>query len=233
MQSACYSQYDTSAFPFRETLKRIFNIEGDLSQTHALIPSATSLDVFKQREAVKTQFHEIYYQSPLYPEWRDMYYRFLREVVFPTYPSDVREFVVQKDPSFRIDLPNNTSIGIRDGEMFNREQIGLHCDYDFGHPPGEINYILPFTEMYGENSVYVESTPEAGDFSPITMSYGTYFRFWGNKCRHFNRINTTGVSRLSYDFRVMPLSEYDGTSDAISYHNRKFVIGDYYIQMNR
>jgi len=233
MRSSLYAHYDTAAFPFQPLLKQIFGVEGDLAQTHTLLPNSESLDVFKQREAVKTKFHEMYYQSPLYPEWRELYYRFVREAILPTFPSEVREFVVQKDPSFRIDLPNNTSIGIRDGEAFNRNQIGLHCDHDFGHPAGEINYIVPFTDMYGDNSVFVESGPNTGDFAPITMSYGTYFRFWGNRCRHFNRINTTGVSRLSYDFRIMPLSDYDGASDSISYHNRKFVIGDYYVQMSR
>ena len=233
MQTARYMQYDTSAYPFQPLLKQMFGVEGDLAQTHTLIPDSDSMDVFRQREAVKTKFHELYYQSPLYPEWRELYYRFLREVIFPTYPDSIQEFVVQKDPSFRIDLPNNTSIGIRDGEAFDRNRIGLHCDKDFGHPDGEINYILAFTEMYDTNSVYVESAPHSEDFAPSVMSYGTVFRFWGNRCRHYNRINATGVSRLSYDFRVMPLSAYDGSSDALSYHNRKFVIGDYYIRMSR
>ena len=232
MREPTYVTYDTTKYPFQPMLMRMFGIN-DLAQLHTLVPNSDTMDVLKQREAVKTTFHEMYYQSPFYPEWRDLYYRFLREEIFPTFPEHVKEFVVQKDPSFRVDLPNNTSIGIRDGEVLDTNKIGLHCDNDFGHPDGEINYIVAFTDMFGDNSVYVESAPGREDYKPITMSYGTLFRFWGNKCRHFNRINTTGVCRLSYDFRVMPKSEYVESSGAVSYHNRKFVIGDYYIEMTR
>lgn len=233
MEAAEYIQYDTSKYPFQSMLQRMFGIEDDLAHTHELIPNSESIDVFKQQEAVKTEFHRMYYESPMYPVWRELYYRFLREVIFPTYPEDIRDFVVQKDPSFRINLPNNTSIGIRDGETLDTSRIGMHCDYDFGHPEGEINYILPFTDMYGTNSVYVESAPNIGEFAPIHTQYGNVFRFWGNKCRHFNHINTTGVSRLSYDFRVMPFDAYNESTNGVSYHNRKFVLGDYYIQMKR
>ena len=233
MQTAEYLRYDVSKYPFQEMLKAMFGLRGDLSQAHTLFPESTTMEVLTQKNAVKTKFHEMYYASPLYTAWRELYYRFLREEIFPLYPTTIQEFVVQKDPSFRIDLPNNTSIGIRDGEAFDPIRIGLHCDHDFGHPPQEINYILPFTDMYGENSVYVESAPGLGDFTPITMSYGTFFRFWGNKCRHHNRINTTGVSRLSYDFRVFPKEEYVPSTDAVSYHNRKFLIGDYYTTLSR
>ena len=228
-----YIHYNPAAYPFHDLLKRIFGTDRDLSETHMLIENSDSLDVFRQRDAVKTKFHEMYYQSPHYPEWRELYYKFLREVIFPTYPETVKEFVVQKDPSFRIDIPNNTSIGIRDGETCENGVIGLHCDREFGHPPEEINYIVPFTDMYAENSVYVESAPNVGDFTPLTMSYGTYYRFWGNQCRHHNRINTTGVSRLSYDFRIIPMDQYNPDPQTPSYHNRKFVIGDYYISMTR
>ena len=229
-----YYTYDISKYQFNELLAKMMDWDKDnLSNIHTKIKDSENWNIFKQVEAVKTPFHKMYYESPYYNTWRDLYYKFIKDEIFPLFPIEVNEFVVQKDPSVRFCIPNNSSIGIRDGEDFNPNLVGLHCDTEFGHPPGELNFILPFTDMFDENSVFYESEPNKGDFTPIKMSYGSFFHFWGNKCRHHNKINTTGKSRLSYDFRIMPLSSYDEYFSTPSYHGRKFIIGDYYIKMSR
>jgi hypothetical protein len=229
-----YYTYDTSKYKFNELLSKMMDWDKDnLSNIHTKMKDSENWNIFKQIEAVKTPFHKMYYESPYYNTWKELYYKFIKEEIFPLFPIEIEEFVVQKDPSVRFCLPNNTSIGIRNGEDFNSEMIGCHCDTEFGHPPGELNFILSFTDMFNENSVYYESEPNKGDFTPIKMSYGSFFHFWGNKCRHYNKINKTGKSRLSYDFRIMPLSSYDEYFSKPSYHGRKFIIGDYYIKMSR
>ena len=33
-------------------------------------------------------------------------------------------------------------------------------------------------------------------------------RFWGNQCEHYTVANTSGSTRVSFDFRVIPRSRY-------------------------
>jgi len=107
----------------------------------------------------------------------------------------------------------------------------MHCDSEYNHPRGEINFWLPFTDARGNNSIYVETQPEKGDFHCVELKYGQLFRFYGNMCRHFNELNDTGSTRVSIDFRIIPASMWDfsATSEAASVKSGlKFTIGGYY-----
>ena len=105
-------------------------------------------------------------------------------------PSIARDFpqetsiVYQKRPTFRVCLPNNLAVG------------GRHCDADYNHPEEEINYWVPLTPAFGTNAFFTESDPGKGDFHPFprTLDVGEILRFWGNKCEHYNELNTTGMS---------------------------------------
>ena len=58
------------------------------------------------------------------------------------------------------------------------------------HPPS-----LPPSHpisVFDTNSLWVESAPDLGDFHPLTMTYGEYCRFYGNKCRHYTKPNHSG-----------------------------------------
>jgi len=100
------------------------------------------------------------------------------------------------------------------------------------HPPGEINFFLPLTKCYGTNTMWVESEPWKLDFKPIELDYGEYFMFNGNQCHHGNKPNKTNLTRISFDFRIMPVSKYDPTwnVDSPTSHT-KFVVGEYYKEL--
>ncbi len=214
--------YDHAVYDFQTVVQRIFGVD-DLQQTHMLRPPVEEQITFD--EDTKTWFHRTYYSSPHYPELIALYDRFVREEVLPLYPDTAH--AVQIDPSFRIHLPNNTALGKRDDDV--GETIGLHCDSDYNHQPGEINFILPLTPMFGTNSVYVESAPEKGDFHPAEVPVGSLFCFYGNKCRHYNRRNDTGVSRLSLDFRIIPMKDYDPAWSSVSIHGKRpLTLGGYF-----
>ena len=89
------------------------------------------------------------------------------------------KIIYQKSPTFRISLPNNVAVGQK------------HCDADYNHPEGEINFWVPLTETFDSNGFYLESEPDKGDFHPFprTLKPGDVLRFWGNKCKHYNEIN--------------------------------------------
>lgn len=64
------------------------------------------------------------------------------------------------------------------------------------------------------------------------MDYGQVFRFYGNKCWHYNNLNDTGSTRASIDFRVIPAELFDDSAaddNAGSVKaNLKFKIGSYF-----
>jgi len=71
--------------------------------------------------------------------------------------------------------------------------------------------------------------PQSADFAPFELESGQGMRFNGNECRHFTKPNTTGHTRVSIDFRVIP------TSLAVfapgHYKSRKGKIGDYDVEV--
>jgi hypothetical protein len=214
--------YNPDIYDFQSIVRRIFGVD-DLQQTHTLRPPVEEQITFD--EDTKTWFHRAYYSSPHYPELIALYDRFVREVVLPLYPDAAH--AVQVDPSFRIHLPNNTALGKREDDA--GDMVGLHCDADYNHQPGEINFILPLTPMFGTNSLYVESNPGEGDFHSAEVPLGELFCFYGNKCRHSNRRNDTGVSRLSLDFRVIPIKDYDPEWSSVSIHGKRpLTLGGYF-----
>jgi hypothetical protein len=74
-------------------------------------------------------------------------------------------------------------------------------------------------QVWGSNTLHVESIPGLGDFHPLELSYGQLCRFWGNQCHHYTIANRTDSTRVSFDFRVIPRSLYTGAFDGY--------IGDY------
>ena len=154
-----------------------------------------------------------------WPEFLNLYHRFIRTVVAPVMRTD--RVIFQKWPNIRVMLPNNMAV-----VLYHTDSDELHS-----HPDGELNIILPMTDMFDTNSIVVESLPYLGDFHPVTMSPGQAFFFNGNKCRHGNEINLTGKTRVSFDFRVIPKEAYDiaiAQNKASAIQGTKFQIGGYY-----
>lgn len=222
--------YDTTLYPFQETMKRVLGLDGDLTQAHSLIQGSSQWDQITFQNDTTTEFHRRYYKSPQYHEMIELYHRFLTTWLLPQLEEE--EYIVQKEPSFRIHIPNNTALGKREHET-DDERIGLHCDAEYNHPTSEVNYIVTVTGQADTNSCYVETEPGKDDFHPINIEYGEVFRFYGNRCRHFNKRNHTDQTRISFDFRVIPGSQYNEEAGTAVHSGRKFVVGEYYMRLTR
>jgi hypothetical protein len=222
--------YDTTIYPFQETMKKVLGLKGDLTQAHTLIQGSTQWDQITFQNDTATDFHKRYYKSPHYQEMVELYHSFLTTWLLPQLEED--EYIVQKEPSFRIHIPNNTALGKR-GDEADDEKIGMHCDGDYNHPSTEVNYMLTVTGQTDTNSCYVETEPGKGDFHPINIRYGEVFRFYGNQCRHYNMRNITNNTRISFDFRVIPGSQYKEETAAAIHSGRKFVVGEYYMRLSK
>jgi len=57
-------------------------------------------------------------------------------------------------------LPGNVAVG------------AFHNDAEFGHPEGEVNFIIPMTDSDNTGSVWVESEEGKKDFTPIRLRTG-------------------------------------------------------------
>ena len=163
--------------------------------------------------------------SEHYGDFMTMYREFVNSVVLPLFDEPSGEFAIQKEPCIRVHVPGETVLGRRENET--GEHVGMHRDTDYGHQNGEVTFVVALTPMYGSNSVWAESVSDAGDFAPFTMDYG-HFRCWNSAhCRHFNKVNETGTARMSFDFRVIPMSQYDD-SNAKCDRDSRFKLGEYF-----
>jgi len=216
--SLLYYKYEADKYEFYETVQKILGVSTRLE----LI--SNTIDQVTFNNDTSTDYHTMYYNSPYYKEMTDIYDRFLIENILPLFNEDI---VVQKEPSFRIHLPNNTALGKCSTDT-DSEIIGIHCDADYNHPPEEINFILSITGQESTNSLYMESYPNKADFISVKIDKGEFISFYGNKCRHYNKLNLTGNTRVSIDFRVIPFSQYKEYDSVAIHSNRKFCIGDYF-----
>ena len=81
------------------------------------------------------------------------------------------------------------------------------------------------TAIGGTNSLYLESEPGAEDWHPLELSYGELQTFYGVYCAHFTAENTTGTTRASLDFRLVPGGCYETRADC---QPVDFKVGGYY-----
>jgi len=207
-------QYPIDKYNFVGVVSDLFGIS-DLKNIYDLSDEIYG-EQFKVGMDSSTEFHKKFYEK-FRGGWFDMvdvYERFIRQFVSASYDED---FLYQAFPTFRVHLNGNVAVG------------AFHNDGDFGHPEGEVNYIIPLTNSEGTASVWLESEPGKEDFQDIKMKVGELVSFNGNKLTHGNKTNMTGNARVSMDFRILPISKYDehNESESITRHT-KFKEGEYY-----
>jgi ectoine hydroxylase-related dioxygenase (phytanoyl-CoA dioxygenase family) len=172
--------------------------------------------LFEVGKDSSTIFHQQFYDKYRtgWPSLENIYQNFIREFVSKQFDED---FLYQKWPTFRVMLPNNVAVG------------AFHNDAEFGHPDGEVNFVIPLTDSDDTASIWVESSPGKKDFQPMKLRIGVLNMFDGNHLTHGNKVNLTGKTRVSMDFRILPISKYheDQAKESIT-RKTKFVEGEYF-----
>lgn len=213
--------YDMDRYGFAETIQDLLEVN-DLSMTHELAQKDYEFFSSLGQGEDDTEFHKIVYGKLRsgWPEFLNAYKRFIKDEVSPNFKTDMG-LIYQKWPTFRFHLPNNVAVG------------AWHTDGSYNHPPNEINFIVALTSMYESNATIIESEPGKKDFHQLECEPGEYIRFNGNECLHGNLPNKTGKTRISFDFRVMRLEDYDPSSGKSSITmNKKYLIGHYYEKLD-
>jgi hypothetical protein len=149
--------------------------------------------IYKQMER-STAYERLYdrLDGPEGARFYDTFERFVRGVVRPQFDEPV---LYQKKPTHRIHFRNDVG------------QSRFHKDTDYGHSAAEINYSVPQTAAFDTNTIWIESAEDRGDYQPIEMDVGEFARFDGATLRHGAKENDTGRTRVSFDFRVIPVSQ--------------------------
>ena len=177
-------------------------------------------DLFTMENNSDTIWHKKFYDSLRSDraDFVEAYDSFVKNEVTKVYKGGC-SFIYQKWPTLRINVPGNRCLP------------EAHCDSQEGynHPDGEINFQIAITDIFDTNATWIESVPGLRDFSPINLRQNEFAVFNGNKCIHKNELNLTGKTRISFDFRILPLDRYKPDSQKVSNTKKtKFVVGDYY-----
>jgi hypothetical protein len=77
-----------------------------------------------------------------------------------------------------------------------------HIDTMYYHQSDQINFWLPFTDEYGNNSLWVDHGPFNLDHESLVLREGQIARFYGNRSIHFTVSNDH--TRITTDFRAVP-----------------------------
>lgn len=200
-------EYDLARYDFPSAVEQIMEVE-----TLSGLGSDSSYGRFRRETDQSTDYHKMFYAS--FDKVRPLYRRFVDEVVGPLI---AEPFCFQSIPTFRVHLPGNVAVG------------EFHRDADYNHPEGEINFWVPFTEAYESNTVWIEKTLGSGEYAPAPpLSPGQFLIFDAVRWRHGNVANDTGATRVSFDFRCIPLSQYNEVEARSVNTNQKLTIGDYF-----
>ena len=175
--------FDTDSYDFARCVRTIFRTD-DLASIHTMYKNdARIIDgkiTFKKENV--SRFHGMFYDklNSGWPELTCMYRKFIKDIIYPRHKSKNGRLIYQKYPTVRFHLPGNKAVGT------------VHHDGDelHGHPPGELNYWMPLTDIEDETStIWRESEPGKGDYRPAVIKYGQMLSFDGNRCNHFNKFN--------------------------------------------
>jgi perosamine synthetase len=186
--------YETQRYKLRELVEEMYGQSIETLQS-------SSVD-FNTRETgtlqdIETDLHKTFYAFiKSNPKFKAVYCQMIRDIYDQFFPHE-KALIYQSFPSIRFQFVGNKCVP----KHYDSDNIG-------NHPLGERNFLLPITAMKGTTCLFLESEPGKGDFQGMTMDYGDLLFFNGNTCTHYNEVNVEGYMRISFDFRVLTLSDY-------------------------
>jgi hypothetical protein len=204
--------YNTKDFPFKRWLQSLFGC--------GLSTINQNVGVLTREQDQSTPYHKIYYDWTTTEDFKTLYSKFIQQIIQPLYDEPI---VYQAVPTFRIAYPNNVAVG-----EFHKDKH--YRDQSWANEVKEDNFFLPFTDAFDTNTIWVESQEDKGDFAPMECKYGELIKWDGSNLTHGNKLNETGKTRVSVDFRVMKLSNYKPSEHGSINTKSKFQLGQYYTQ---
>jgi hypothetical protein len=205
--------YPVDRFPVRRWVEELIQSPVPLEDLH-LAGLTNGLEDAPGGEQ-DTAVHRRFYQgaTALIP-----HLRLLAAFLVDLYQPAGIPWLFQRIPTLRVQPPGFKAVG---GEV--------HRDRDYGHPDGELNVIVPVTDMTGSATLFLESEPDKDDFHFQHIPYGWVLFFDGRNCRHGNLRNLSARTRVSFDFRLIAKADYnEAWQGQTIVSGKRFVVGDYY-----
>jgi hypothetical protein len=251
--------YDAEKYPFVECVLKMVNIDTDLNQWHTTIENfSPGTSVKKSKKDLAPLLNEAAQKNPVElsggrgeVSFQEIYHTFVREVVIPHIEAEAPELLLSAKGEGGDEAKTSSELIIQTSPCIRLQPPSAyrmtcpHKDSSYGHQPGQVNFWVPLTPCFAENSLYAESAPGKKDFRPFDLRVGEMVRFYGNGCVHYTVPNRTEVTRVSMDFRVVPARIYDndfigsrrklGRSGDVEeegsseqWYTQKFKLGGYY-----
>lgn len=186
--------FDASRFNFHEIIQEYLGTS-DLAglQSDVEPDKDGQASIYKQMER-STAYRRLY--EHLEGDAGERFYQtftdFVQNVIRPQFDEPI---LYQRKPTHRIHFKNDVG------------EARYHRDTDYGHKPVEINFCVPQTSAFDTNTIWIESERGREDYEPIEMDLGEFVQFDGANLSHGAKNNQTGQTRVSFDFRVMRMSE--------------------------
>lgn len=212
--------YDSFLFDFASIVVEWFDQEdilppGGLERLHF----HKEYDLFRRENDQSTVWHKCFYNNIRTDvRFQHEYISFLGQYIKPRFGEEI---VYQKIPTFRVHLPNNISVG-----EFHKDKN--YRNEEWAEQVQELNYFMPLTSAYGTNTIWAETEEDKGDYQEIQANYGECVEWSATKLTHGNKQNKTLVTRVSFDFRVIPKSRYVDSNHLTINTKIPFGIGGYY-----
>ena len=169
------------------------------------LPAAWSKEARYTKQLIKRMHAHAAYKAFLAG-----YDQFVHDVILPMVGGSDGMYY-QRPPSLRVVMPSR------------KASMDVRRDADFpGHHPAEISFWVALTDVAPPSTLWLEASPGAGDFRPVLLEPGQALRYNGNLCRHHTVPNTTGLTRVSLDFRAIPASA-TGAVDRIGDYDAAFM----------
>jgi hypothetical protein len=198
--------------------KKVCDFYGvELQLLHKKFPQMDKLLDFKTDQS--TDIHKKFYELGETEDFLSLYMEFALAEIIPKFENDGK-LLIQKIPSFRVQVPNNIAVA------------EYHKDSDYSHNPYETNVFLPFTDSVGSTTIHAETKANSGVYEPLNTLLNEMYLWDGANCVHGNLVNVSSISRVSLDFRVLPIKFYKNNDEIKSVTtNKKMVIGEYWHEL--
>lgn len=128
-------------------------------------------------------------------ELRVLYRQLISEVVAPRFGGHISH---TRSATWRVQMAHSPGVS------------AWHRDADITGRPDYLTVWVPFVDTEGANTLWVETDYGSGEHAPIPVRHGEILFFDGAMLEHGSVANTTDVTRVSMDFRIVPRSVENG-----------------------
>jgi hypothetical protein len=205
-------EYDTRRFPFAPILgrdafraPRLDRLHEYLLQRHARLGSSKRLG--SQDNIGGGRLME---RQPEDADFWKLYHGFMLRVLAPWVG---RGISYTSHPKLRVHLVGTASVS------------SFHHDICVTKRIDQVNFWMPFTDVDGGATIWLESDYGAMDYRPVPVRYGQVLIFDGGYLGHGSVRNTSDVTRVSLDMRF----SYKGAAtraDGVALMNRMIQVSD-------